>query len=116
MTISKVARIQQLLMEQKAALESAIADITNAATPLREERDALTEQIAPAQARIYEINAALKDLEQPELAALKTQLHAVELALGQKAMQLRESAKAEGETVTVTAADVGDLPVDGGAV
>lgn len=96
MTIYKVARLRQLLTEQKTALESAINDIENAALPLRTERETKQATIEPTVQRIHEINQQLKDLEQPELGALKLQLHAVNMALSEKVMMMTEPPKDGG--------------------
>lgn len=45
--------------------------------PLRDERDALMKQIAPTEAKIRELNAKIKEAEQPALAELEKLLRAL---------------------------------------
>jgi TolA-binding protein len=55
------------LKKEKAAIEAKSA-------PLRKERDALNEKIQPTEIKIRELNAKIKELEQPHLAKLQMQI------------------------------------------
>jgi predicted nucleic acid-binding Zn-ribbon protein len=87
---TKVDRLRQMLVEQKASLESAIDDLKKEAAPFRKERDALQEKLAPINRRIYELNALIKEIEHPELGSLETQLNAINKALSDKVMKVTE--------------------------
>lgn len=89
---NSIAQNRKLLIEQKAAIEKELESIRAKSEPLRKERQDLRDKIEPVDVRINALNKMIKDLEQPHVGQLETQLNAINKALNDKVMRIEEEA------------------------
>lgn len=73
--------LKALLDKRVAQREELVAKIA----PFRAKRDELANKIAPAEAAINELNAAIKEMEQPTLHDLNKAIEVLTAAVGETA-------------------------------